>query len=32
MRGAIAAGDESDIIRRIDFSRFDEPVDIAPPR
>jgi hypothetical protein len=32
MKGPIASGDESGIIRRIDFSDFDEPVDIAPPR
>jgi hypothetical protein len=32
LRGAIADGDASNIIRRIDFSDFDEPVDIAPPR
>ena len=32
IRGPIADGEADDIIRRLELSRFDEPVDIAPPR
>ena len=32
IRGPIAGGEADDIVRRLELSRFDEPVDIAPPR